>query len=83
MKKSTKSEMFVEARVFIAKYHSGNPIDYVTSVTIFYYLSGRFPDASIHDCCSVVEALRKHYMLDMLGSVDDDLSCDDDELPFE
>lgn len=79
MKKSTKFEMFVEARIFIAKYHSGNPIDYVTSVTIFYYLSGRFPDASIHDCCSVVEALRKHYML---GSVDADLSSDDEELPF-
>lgn len=79
MKKSTKSEMFALTKVFIAKYHSDNPIDYVTSVTIFYYLSGRFPDASIHDCCSVIEALRKHYML---GSVDKDLSSDDYELPF-
>lgn len=72
--------MFVESRVFIAKYHSDDPIDYVTGVNIFYYLSGRFPNASMHDCCSVVEALRKHYILEF---VNDDLSCDDDELPFE
>lgn len=29
---------------------------------IFYYLSGRFPGASMRDCCALVEALRTHYM---------------------
>ena len=80
MKKSTKFEMFAEAKVYIAKYHSSNPIDFVTNVYIFYYLSGRFPNASMRDCCAVVEALRSHYVSEF---VDDDLTCDDDELPFE
>lgn len=79
MKKSTKSEMFAEAKLYIAKYHSSNPIDFVTNVYVFYYLSGRFPDASMRDCCSVVEALRKHYVSEF---VDDVLSCVDYELPF-
>lgn len=73
MKKSTRFEMFIETKDYIDKYHSHNPIDFVTNVYIFYYLAGRFPDASMHDCCIVVEALRKHYIPELF---------DDDELPF-
>lgn len=56
-------------------------MDFVTSVYIFYYLSGRFPTASMRDCCALVEGLRTHYMCEF--SDIEDLSCDDDELPFE
>lgn len=59
---STKFEMFVEANGYIDKHHSNNPIDFVTNVYIFYYMSGRFPNASIHDVCKVVEALRIFYV---------------------
>ena len=78
MKKSTNFEMFVQAKDYIDKYHSNNPLDFVTNVYIFYYMSGRFPNASI---CKVVEALRTHYMAEF-SVIDDDLSSDD-ELPFE
>ena len=47
MKKSTNFEMFVEAKGYIDKHHSNNPLDFVTNVYIFYYMSGRFPNASM------------------------------------
>ena len=72
-KKNIQFEMYVDLREYIKKCHSENPIDFVSNVYIFYYLSGRFPDASMRDCCTVVEALRKHYMSSLF---------DDDELPF-
>ena len=81
MEKNIQFEMYVDLREYVKKCHSENPIDFVTNVYIFYYLSGRFPGASMRDCCTVVEALRKHYVSEFV--VDDDLSCDDDELPFE
>ena len=81
MKNSTNFEMFVEAKDYIDKHHSDNPIDFVTNVFIFYYMSGRFPNALMHDVCSVVEALRTHYMFDFFV-IDNDLSDDDEELPF-
>lgn len=77
MKKSTQFEMYCDLRGYIKKYHPNDALDFVSNVYIFYYLSGRFPDATMHYCCSVVEALRTHYM----SEYDDDLSCDD-ELPF-
>ena len=80
MKKSAKFEMFIETKAYIDKYHSGNPMDFVTNIYIFYYLSGRFPSASMRDCCALVEALRTHYMCEFSDM--EDLSCDDDELPF-
>ena len=73
MEKNIQFEMYVDLRVYVKKCHSENPIDFVTNVFIFYYLAGRFPDASMHDCCIVVEALRKHYIPELF---------DDDELPF-
>lgn len=81
MKKSTKFEMFVEAKDYIDNYHSNNPIEFVTNVYIFYYLSGRFPNTSVHDVCKVVDALKTYYKSKF--SVIDDLSSGDDELPFE
>lgn len=86
MKKSTKFDMFVEAKGYIDKFHSNNPMDFVSNVYVFYYMSGRFPTASMHDCCSVVEALRKHYMSEF-SVIDDNIASDDelssgDELPF-
>lgn len=36
----------------------------------------------MHNVCKVVEALRTHYMAEF-SVIDDDLSSDDDELPFE
>lgn len=77
MKKSTNFEMFVEAKDYIDKHHSNNPLDFVTNVYIFYYMSGRFPNASMHNVCRVVESLRTHYMAEF--SVIDDLSSDDGE----
>lgn len=77
MKKNTQFEMYCDLKGYIQKYHPNDALDFVSNVYIFYYLSGRFPDATMHDCCSVVEALRTHYMSEY-----DDLSCDDDELPF-
>lgn len=77
MEKNTQFEMYCDLRGYIQKYHPNDALDFVSNVYIFYYLSGRFPDASMRDCCTVVEALRKHYM----SEYDDDLSCDD-ELPF-
>jgi hypothetical protein len=82
MKKSINFEMFVQAKDYIDKHHSNNPLDFVTNVYIFYYMSGRFPNASMHNVCKVVEALRTHYMAEF-SVIDDDLSSDDDELPFE
>ena len=73
MEKNIQFEMYVDLREYIKKCHSENPIDFVTNVYIFYYLSGRFPDASMHDCCIVVETLRHHCMPSLF---------DDDELPF-
>ena len=81
MKKSTNFEMFVEAKDYIDKHHSNNPIDFVTNVYIFYYMSGRFPSASMRDVCNIVEALRNHYMFEF-SVVDNDLSSDGEELPF-
>jgi len=80
MKKSIRLEMFIETKAYIDKHHSGNPMDFVTNIYIFYYLSGRFPSASMRDCCALVEALRTHYMC--VFSDMEDLSCDDAELPF-
>ena len=71
----------VEVKRNIDKYHSNNPLDFVTNVYIFYYMSGRFPNASMHNVCKVVEALRTHYMAEF-SVIDDDLSSDD-EFPFE
>jgi hypothetical protein len=82
MKKSSNFEMFIQAKDYIDKYHSNNPLDFVTNVYIFYYMSGRFPNALMHNVCKVVEALRTHYMAEF-SVIDDDLSSDDDELPFE
>lgn len=62
MKKITDVEMFFEALRYIDKCHSNNPLDFVTNVYVFYYMSGRFPDACIRDVCTVVEALRTHYL---------------------
>lgn len=80
MKKSAKFEMFIETKAYIDKFHSSNPMDFVTNIYIFYYLSGRFPSASMRDCCALVEALRTHYMCEFSDM--EDLSYDDDELPF-
>lgn len=77
MKKNTQFEMYCDLRGYIQKYHPNDALDFVSNVYIFYYLSGRFPNSTMHDCCSVVETLRTHYMSEY-----DDLSCDDDELPF-
>lgn len=78
MKKSPKKfEMYVEAKSYIDKFHSNNPMDFVSNVYIFYYLSGRFPDVSMHVCCSVVEALKQHYMY-VPSDVNDNLSSDDE-----
>lgn len=80
MKKSTKFEMFIETKAYIDKFHSSNPMDFVTNIYIFYYLSGRFPSASMRDCCALVEALRTHYMCEF--SDIEDLSSDVEALPF-
>lgn len=80
MKKCTYCEMFGETEAYIDRFHSDNPMDFVTNVYIFYYMSGRYPSASLSDCCTVVEALRKHY--DELRCINNDLSSDDEELPF-
>lgn len=77
MNNYTKTEMFTIAKDYIYKFHSSNPIVFVTNVYVFYYMSGRFPDASMSDCCAVVEALRKHYISE-LSSFD----ALDDALPF-
>lgn len=81
MEKSTNFEMFVEAKHYIDKHHADNPIDFVINGYIFYYMSGRFPNALMHDVCSVVEALRTHYIHEFCV-IDKDLSDDDEELPF-
>lgn len=70
--------MYCDLRAYIKKHHLNDALDFVSNIYIFYYMAGRFPDASMHDCCSVVEALRTHYM----PKFDDDLSDDDEELPF-
>lgn len=79
MKKSTKFEMFIETKAYIDKFHSSNPMDFVTNIYIFYYLSGRFPSASMRDCCALVEGLRTHYMCEFS---DMEVLSRDDELPF-
>lgn len=71
-------EMYCDLRAYIKEHHLNDALDFVSNVYIFYYLSGRFPNASMRDCCAVVEALRTHYM----PKFDDDLSSDDEELPF-
>lgn len=81
MEKSTNFEMFVEAKQYIDKHHADNPIDFVINGYIFYYMSGRFPNALMHDVCNVVEALRTHYIHEFCV-IDKDLSSDDEELPF-
>lgn len=81
MEKSTNFEMFVEAKHYIDKHHSDNPIDFVINGYIFYYMSGRFPNALMHDVCNVVEALRTHYIHEFCV-IDKDLFSDDEELPF-
>lgn len=35
MKKSSNFEMFIQAKDYIDKYHSNNPLDFVTNVYIF------------------------------------------------
>ena len=82
MEKSTNFEMFVEAKHYIDKHHADNPIDFVINGYIFYYMSGRFPNALMHDVCDVVEALRTHYIHEFCV-IDKDLSDDDEELPFK
>ena len=74
-------EMFIDAKYYIDKHHADNPIDFVINGYIFYYMSGRFPNALMHDVCNVVEALRTHYIHEFCV-IDKDLS-DDDELPFK
>ena len=44
-------------------------------------MSGRFPNALMHDVCNVVEALRTHYIHEFCV-IDKDLSDDEEELPF-
>ena len=82
MEKSTNFEMLVEAKHYIDKHHVDNPIDFVINGYIFYYMSGRFPNALMHDVCDVVEALRTHYIHEFCV-IDKDLSDDDEELPFK
>lgn len=81
MRQYTNFEMFAITKEYINKHHSDNPMDFVTNVYIFYFMSGRFPNASISQCCNVVEALRTHYIAEF-SVISDDLSYNDDELPF-
>lgn len=47
MRQYTNFEMFAITKEYINKHHSDNPMDFVTNVYIFYFMSGRFPNASI------------------------------------
>lgn len=82
MRQYTNFEMFATTKEYIDKHHACNPLDFVSNVYIFYFMSGRFPNASMAQCCNVVEALRTHYMSEF-SYIDDVASFDDDEeLPF-
>lgn len=60
MEDYTKAQMFDITKEYINEYYQ-NPLDYISKNYVFYYMSGRFPDAPISVCCSVVEELRKFY----------------------
>lgn len=60
MEDYTKAQMFDITKEYINEYYQ-NPLDYISKNYVFYYMGGRFPDAPIDVCCSVVEELRKFY----------------------
>lgn len=59
MKKYSYETMFEICKSYV-EFHQ-NPVDYLFSDNLLFYMAGHFPKAKIEDCCSILEELRKMY----------------------
>lgn len=59
MKRYSRENMFEICKAYV-QFHQ-NPVDYLFSDNLLFFMAGRFPEAKIEDCCSILEELRKMY----------------------